>query len=251
MGQIVITTLVIARTRCLPDGEPERYVEVLVLRTVYADEGTAEEALEQAREYTAADLGRRLRDALDDTVAGKVAEEVFRRDLPASTLDQLADLPDKIEQVVAEALGDTFGAEVAAAFLLEPAEIPATDALTVLEVAGLIMATITGAHPLVAVCGKHLLKTGFTKAVAELVKALTEGLEPPEATSSIETANPPKSPPAMDRFGATAREGSAIEDESLKLRRAMALSNRTLAGELDLSGATDEHRPADPAANAV
>lgn len=147
--------------------------------------------LDGARDASAiAELRDRLKDAWAETLAGDIEETVWKIDGPSDERQMtslVASLPDSATTLVQDQLAglarDTsipapvasLGAGVTATLVLSPVLKPAEEVLHSLEVVGIVLGLVTGLHPLVIVCAKHLAYDEFGSALTRTIKHATEG----------------------------------------------------------------------------
>ena len=159
------------------EGEYELWV-VAVLRPL--DPGAACPRVPSASEESAEHLRENLQDAIADVAAGRVADMIWKADdLPGGTAAALIGLPDKMEALVDEPLGTlasgagvpppaaSFTGDVAGVVLLKPVLKPVQSAVHGLEIAGAIVGLLTGMHPLVVTCVKHLIRDELSDMLAK------------------------------------------------------------------------------------
>jgi hypothetical protein len=193
-----------------PDDLPDQYVAYLVV-TIYTTEEAADQArarisesLQQPAPYTTEDLTARFKEAVDDKISEDATRLILRsNELPESALNTLASLPDQVQERAAEVLRASastagvnappetmsFGSGVAVEFTLGRTLKPVADALTGLEIVGLLLGMTLGVAPLVAVCGHHLSERAVSTSLSEVIKAARSGTSETEATDRAEAAD--------------------------------------------------------------
>jgi hypothetical protein len=155
---------------------------------------------------SASDLGKHLKAAIDDVAAGRVEGIIWKiDDLSEGQVARLIDLPDRLQALAVKPLDGlagaaglpapvaSFSSDVAGTMLLKPITELVESALHGLEVAGTIIALLTGAHGLLVTCLKHLIhdKLGdmLSDAFGRAISAATEALgRQPSATAAPEAA---------------------------------------------------------------
>jgi hypothetical protein len=126
-------------------------------------------------------------------------------DLSEGQVAGLIDLPDRLQALAVKPLDDlagaaglpapvaSFNSDVAGTMLLKPIMEPVESVLHGLEVAGTIIALLTGAHGLLVTCLKHLIRDKLgdmlSDAFGRAISAATEALGcQPSATAAPEAA---------------------------------------------------------------
>jgi len=160
------------------------------------DLGPAHKADEPLKETVAEVLAGRLEGIVwkttDDLSEGQVAG------LLAGLPDMMKTLAEKPLDILGDAAGlpapaVSFGADVAVTVVLKPVLEPLQSTVHVLEVVGIVLGLVTGMHPLVITCVKHL-------AYDELGDALTRAFEQilsPTGAQALDT-QPPALRPGME-----------------------------------------------------
>lgn len=133
----------------------------------------------------AEDLGERLNEALAESMADRIAEMTWKIDDGLSDgqiADLVASLPDSVKTIVQEKLDGLaqvagvpapvalLGADVTATLVLSPVLKPVENGLHTLEIVGIVIGLITGLHPLVIACAKHLAHDEFGSMLATAIK---------------------------------------------------------------------------------
>jgi hypothetical protein len=150
----------------------------------------SQRVLDCARDASAiAELRDRLKDAWAETLAGDIEETAWKIDGPSDgqqTADLVASLPDRAKALVQGQLADlardmsipapvaSLGAGVTATLVLSPVLKPAERVLHSLEVVGIALGLVTGLHPLVIVCAKHLAHDEVGSVLTTTIKHATE-----------------------------------------------------------------------------
>lgn len=152
--------------------------------------------------------GERLKEAVAEVLAGRLEGVVWKTtdDLSEEQVaGLLAGLPDMVKTLALkplDMLGDaaglpalvvSLGADVTATLVLEPVLEPLQSTVRVLEVVGIVLGLVTGLHPLVITCVKHL---AYDELGDALTRAFEQVMSPPDAQAL--GAQPPALGHAME-----------------------------------------------------
>lgn len=212
------------RRRSIPGDNAEVTYQVWLILELCPGEAVAapEPSVDLALGAAAAErLGELLRESVAEVVAGRVEGMVWRTDDLSE--DQVASfvagLPDIVKTLAEKPLDSLAGlagvpvrvallsADVTATLLLKPVLEPIETAVHAFEVAGIVIGLVTGLHPLVITCVKHL-------AYDELGDALTEAFEQIMSPADARTIDDRPSVPCRFEVDSatTATSSTAVAD---------------------------------------
>jgi hypothetical protein len=138
-------------------------------------------------------VGERLNEALAESMADRIAEMTWKIDDGLSdgqVADLVASLPDRVKTIAQGKLDSLaqvagvpapvalLGADVTATLVLSPVLKPVENGLHTLEIVGIVIGLVTGLHPLVIACAKHLAHDEFGSM---LTTAIKQAMKPPSA----------------------------------------------------------------------
>jgi hypothetical protein len=193
------------------EGDGEYAYEIWVVAELQRTEAAPAPSLQPSVDpelspVCASHLGEDLKAAIDEVAADRVEGMVWKiDDLSEDQAADLIDLPDRLQALAVKPLDDlagaaglpapvaSFSSDVAATIVLKPIVEPVENVLHGLEVAGAIIALLTGAHGLLVICVKHLIhdKLGgmLSDAFGQIITAATEAQgRQPSATAAPEAA---------------------------------------------------------------
>lgn len=204
---VVIVTYYLGRRK---RGSSDAYTDEMWVVAVVRPESAVHVPPQPDRPIdSAAEPGKRLREAVDEVLAGDVASLVWKADaLPEGQLDGfIAGLPDRLQALADQPLDDLISAigmpsapawlasQVAGTMLLEQVMEPVEDAVHGFEVAGVVIGVLTGAHGLAFTCVEHLLHDMLGDLLSKVFSAATGALvRQPSAAASPEAADGPAEP---------------------------------------------------------